>query len=111
MIIWDDPKLEGYAYQTEFSYQMNHLSKKKWYFINITLGTVLGIVMALLLFVVSSEVLSDPARMVLAIVIGGGGTKYLETRAERSSKISQLAMALTFILGMVFYALHLLLGK
>lgn len=109
MIIWDDPKTDGYAYQTEFSYQMNHLPKKKWYLINILLGITLGIVMALLLFVVSSDVLSDPARMVLAIVIGGGGTKYLEARAERSSKISQVAMAITFVIGMVIYALSLLL--
>lgn len=105
----DDQKGEDYAYQTEFSYRMNHLSRERWFAYNIAGGVVLGAVMALLVFVMTDRFLSDPARMVIAVFIGVWPTKQLEKMAERSTRVAILAIAATFFVGIVLYSIKLLL--
>ncbi len=107
-MVLDDQKGENYAYQTEFSYRMNQLSRRRWFARNIALGLVLGTLMALILFVMTDKYLSDPARMVVAVVLGIWPTKQLETMAERSTKVAILAMAAAFAVGIVLYAVKLL---
>lgn len=103
MIVWDDPKSDDYTYQTDFSYRMNHISKTNWMIGNIVFGIILGSLMAIILFGVPDTIFSDPARMVIGILIGGG-TRLLETRAERTTKIAQAAMVVTFAMGIITYA-------
>lgn len=101
-IVWDDQKLEDYAYQSEFGYNMNQVSKRNWMMGNILGGIVLGALMAWVLFTIPNTVFSDPTRMVLGVLIAGI-TRFIENRAERSTKIAQAAMVLTFIAGMLIY--------
>ncbi len=101
-IVWDDQKLEDYAYQSEFGYNMNQLTKKNWMIGNIFGGIVLGALMAWVLFAIPDTVFSDPTRMVLGILIAGI-TRFMENRAERSTKMAQAAMVLTFVAGMLIY--------
>lgn len=107
-MILDDQKGEDYAYQTEFSYRMNHLPRSRWFACNIALGVGLGAIMAILLFVMSDRWLSDPARMVIAIFIGVWPTKQLEKMAERSTRVGILASAAAFAVGVLLYAIKLL---
>ena len=107
-MILDDQKGEDYAYQTEFSYRMNHLPRSRWLAYNIALGVGLGAIMAILLFVMSDRWLSDPARMVIAIFIGIWPTKQLEKMAERSTRVGILTIAATFAVGVLLYAIKLL---
>ena len=30
MVVWDDQKIGDYPFQTEYSYRMNQLSRKRW---------------------------------------------------------------------------------
>lgn len=108
-VVWDDQKLEDYAYQTEFGYNMNQVSKKNWMMGNIMGGIVLGSLMAWILFAIPDTVFSDPARMVLGILVAGI-TRFMENRAERSTKIAQAAMVITFAVGMLIYMAGLLGG-
>ena len=108
-MVWDDQKVGDYAYQTEFSYRMNQLSKRSWYARNIAGGIVLGILMAVIMFLVPDSYFSDPARMVIAVVVGVWPTKVVEKTAERTTKVAQVAMAVTFAIGIGLYALSLLL--
>lgn len=101
-IVWDDQKLEDYAYQSEFGYNMNQLTKRNWMIGNILGGIVLGALMAWILFAIPYTVFSDPTRMVLGILVAGI-TRFMENRAERSTKIAQAAMVLTFVAGMLIY--------
>ena len=101
-IVWDDQKLEDYAYQSEFGYNMNQLTKRNWMIGNILGVIVLGALMAWILFAIPDTVFSDPTRMVLGILVAGI-TRFMENRAERSTKIAQAAMVLTFVAGMLIY--------
>ena len=101
-IVWDDQKLEDYAYQSEFGYNMNQLTKRNWMIGNILGGIVLGALMAWVLFAIPDTVFSEPTRMVLGILIAGI-TRFMENRAERSTKMAQAAMVLTFVAGMLIY--------
>ena len=101
-IVWDDQKLEDYAYQSEFGYNMNQLTKRNWMIGNILGGIVLGALMAWILFAIPDTVFSDPTRMVLGILVAGI-TRFMENRAERSKKIAQAVMVLTFVAEMLIY--------
>ncbi len=105
-IVWDDQKLEDYAYQSEFGYNMNQLTKRNWMIGNILGGIVLGALTAWILFAIPDTVFSDPTRMVLGVLIAGI-TRFMENRAERSTKIAQAAMVLTFVTGMLIYMVGL----
>ncbi len=107
----DDQKGEDYPYQTEFSYQMNHLPRKVWFAYNIAGGVLLGTVMALLLFVMTDRWLSDPARLVIAIILGIWPTKTIEKMAERTTKVAILSLSATFLIGIILYSIKLLLRQ
>lgn len=105
---WDDRKTGDYPFQTDFSYRANQISTRRWLGANLALGILLGALMALVLFVVPNTVLSDIARLMIALLVGGGTTRYLEQRAERTTRAAQAAMALTFAAGTLIFALTLL---
>ena len=73
---------------------------------NILGGIVLGALTAWILFAIPDTVFSDPTRMVLGVLIAGI-TRFMENRAERSTKIAQAAMVLTFVTGMLIYMVGL----
>ena len=108
-LAWDDQKTGDYPFQTEFSYQMNQLSRRRWYTYNAIGGVVLGAVMAVLVFLVPETYFSDPARLVIALFIGAWPPKVMAQNAERSTRVAQLAMVLTFAAGTALYALRLLI--
>ena len=108
MVVWDDQKIGDYPFQTEYSYRMNQLSRKRWLTYNVIGGCILGALMAWMVFVVSDHYFSDPARMMIAVLIGVWPTKFMEKRAERTTKAAQAAMAAVFAIGIGLYALHLL---
>ena len=93
MVVWDDQKIGDYPFQTEYSYRMNQLSRKRWLTYNVIGGCILGALMAWMVFVVSDHYFSDPARMMIAVLIGVWPTKFMEKRAERTTKAAQAAMA------------------
>lgn len=108
-MIWDDRKTGDYPFQTEFSYRANQISTGRWLAGNLLVGALLGIFMALVLFAVPDTVLSDIARLMIALAAGCGITRYLEQRAERTTRAAQAAMAATFAVGTLIFALTLLL--
>ena len=107
MIVWDDQKTDGYAFQSDFSYRMNQLSRRQWITYNVIGGAVLGAIMALIVYAVSDRVFSDPARVMIAILVGVWPTKFTEIRAERTTKAAQISMAVVFAIGIVIYAVCL----
>ncbi len=107
-MVLDNQKPEQYPYQTEFSYRANRLSRKVWYLYNIVGGLVLGLIMGAIMFLVSDYYFSDPARMLIAIVIGVWPIAFTEKRAERTTRVAQIAMALTFGACILAYAASLL---
>ena len=86
MVVWDDQKIGDYPFQTEYSYRMNQLSRKRWLTYNVIGGCILGALMAWMVFVVSDHYFSDPARMMIAVLIGVWPTKFMEKRAEGRPK-------------------------
>ena len=110
MVVWDDQKIGDYPFQTEYSYRMNQLSRKRWLTYNVIGGCILGALMAWMVFVVSDHYFSDPARMMIAVLIGVWPTKFMEKRAVRTTKAAQAAMAAVFAIGIGLYALHLVVS-
>lgn len=107
-IVWDDQKLEDYAYQSDFSYSANHMSKRSWKIRNILGGFLLGSLMAGVLFLIPNTVFSDPARMFIGVLIAGI-TEFVEKRSERSTKIAQASLVVTFIIYTLIYIVGLLM--
>ena len=108
-MVWDDQKVGDYPFQTEFSYRMNQMDKSRWYAYNAVGGTILGILMAILVFLVPESIFSDPTRLVLALFIGAWPIRTMEKSAERTTKVAQAAMAVTFGLATLSYAVVLLI--
>lgn len=108
-MVWDDRKTGDYAFQTDFSYRMNQLSRRSWLVRNAAAGAALGLVMAAIVYLVPSYYFSDPTRMVFALFVGVWPVKFVEKTAERTTKMATAAMAAAFALGTVAYSLSLLL--
>jgi len=108
-MVWDDRKVGDYAFQTEFSWRMNQLSRRRWLTYNAIGGAALGVVMAAIVYLVPSYYFSDPTRMVFALFVGAWPTKFVEKTAERTTKAAVAAMAVAFAAGTGLYALSLLL--
>lgn len=104
---WDDQKTGDYPFATQFSWAANQISSRRWVAFNLAGGAVLGLVMGWLIFCLPATVLSDPARMLAAVVLGAGTTQVMEKRAERTTKAAQAAMAAALGLCILAYALYL----
>lgn len=104
---WDDQKTGDYPFATQFSWAANQISPQRWLVYNLIGGAVLGGVMGWLLFCLPAAVLSDPARMLAAVVLGIWTTQGVEKRAERTTKAAQAAMAATLGLCILAFALYL----
>lgn len=104
---WDDQKTGDYPFATQFSWQANQIPFRRWLACNLIGGAILGLVMGWLIFCVPATLLSDPARMLAAVVLGVWTTQTLEKRAERTTKAAQAAMALTLGVCILGYALYL----
>lgn len=109
-IIWDDQKPEDYPFQTDFSYRANQLTKKRWFTYNIAGGTIIGLIMALIVFLMPSTYLTELTRCLIAGVIGVWPLKFMEIRSERSTKVGTAAMAVVFGVGILAYAISILVG-
>jgi len=107
-LVWDDPKGDDYPYQTEFSYRMNHVSRRTWFTYNIIGGALLGVIMAVLLYLAGDFFLSDMARTVVAALIGIWCTGFVEKTAERTTRVAQLAMVVSFVICTVIYSVSLI---
>ena len=68
-----------------------------------------SLLMAILVFLVPESIFSDPTRLVLALFIGAWPIRTMEKSAERTTKVAQAAMAVTFGLATLSYAVVLLI--
>ena len=105
---WDNQKGDNYPYQTEFSYRVNRWSKGKWFAFNTLLGVALGVIMAAMLYVMGDYFLSDMGRTLVGALIGIWCTGFIEKISERTTRLSQLIMIITFVICTVIYSISLL---
>ena len=110
-MVWDDQKTEEYPYQTDFSYKANQIPREKWFLYNGIGGAILGLIMALIVFlppvIIKEPYLTDLTRCLLAGVIGAWPLKVMETRSERTLQVAKLSMAIVFTIGIVAFAIYL----
>ena len=104
---WDNQKDDNYPYQTEFSYRMNQWSKGKWFTFNIIFGVVLGLIMGAMLYLMGDYFLSDMGRTLVGALLGIWCTGFVEKTAERTTRLAQLAMIITFVLCTVAYSISI----
>lgn len=109
---WDDGAgRDDNIYGSDFAYRMNQIEPARWNLYAGTGGAVLGALMACALFLFPGDIASDSVRLLIAFALGVVPISFFEKRAERSLKPARMGMAAAFGLGMVCFALYLLLHK
>jgi hypothetical protein len=96
------------TYGSDFAFRMNQIGETKWKRNNLFFGSLLGLVMGAVLFLLPDSLLAESARLVVVFVIAVLPMRFFEQRAERSIRYAKIGMAVCFIAFIIGYAVFLL---
>jgi len=96
------------TYGSDFALRMNQIDETKWKRYNLIFGSLLGLLMGAVLFLLPDSLVAESARLVVVFVIAALPMRFFEQRAERSIRHAKICMAVCFLACMIGYAVFLL---